>query len=287
MLVSGLLRAMEQERSFLGLETERATAVLITEEDEMALVTRARQFGLLDLRSTYVSRNSGALALAWPELISKATEQAIRAGHRLLVIDTFPGLAGLQDEQENDAGAINARLAPLQRAAGKGLAVLFLHHVNSQGQPRGSKAFKGISDISIRLLRSRSSSSFTLETESRFPTTPARVRGQLDRSPRTWRYQGLGKTIGAEQVADSADERLMAALSQAGSSGLTYAEVDGIPGLSKDMAKKRFPGWHAANKINRRGTGTKTDPYRWLRPAGPQSGAVRGPLKEVIAPNPY
>ena len=165
--------------------------------------------------------------------------------------------------------------------------MLFLHHVNSQGQPRGSKAFKGISDVSIRLLRSRTSSSFTLETESRFPTTPARVRGQLDTSARAWRYQPLGKGVGAEKVAGSTDDRLMAALSQAGSSGLTYAQVDEIPGLSQDIAKKRFPDWHAADKIDRRGTGTKTDPYRWLPLAGAQSRAVRSPLKEVIAPNPY
>jgi hypothetical protein len=40
-------------------------------------------------------------------------------------------------------------------------------------------------------------------------------------------------------------------------------------------------------KIGRRGAGTKSDPYQWFPLAGARSGAVRGPLREVIAPNRY
>jgi hypothetical protein len=60
------------------------------------------------------------------------------------------------------------------------------------------------------------------------------------------------------------DGRLLKALAQAGPTGLTYANVDRMPGLSQHMAKKRFPGWYEADRIGRKGSGSKTDPYRWL-----------------------
>ena len=105
------------------------------------------------------------------------------------MFDTFPGLAQLGNEQENDAGAIGERLRPLQEAAGQGLAVLFLHHMNGYGQPRGSKAFRGVVDITICFHRTRQSEQFRLESESRFPTaTPSLLRAKLIKSPDVWFY---------------------------------------------------------------------------------------------------
>ena len=106
-----------------------------------------------------------------------------------MVVDTFPGLANLEDEQENDAGAITRRLRPLQQAAAKDLAVLFLHHMNSQFQPRGSKAFRGVVDLSVRLLRGfAANSGLRLESESRLPdATPAKMKAELVKGPGGWR----------------------------------------------------------------------------------------------------
>ena len=152
MLVSGLLRALETGEPFLGRKTKTASALLVTEEDQASLRERAGRFGLFGIRSEYLDR-SLSVGHEWSALIAGATERALAKQHRLLVIDTFPGLAGLGDEQENDAGAITSRLQPLQVAAGQGLAVLFLHHMNNANQPRGSKAFRGVVDTSIRFLR--------------------------------------------------------------------------------------------------------------------------------------
>jgi hypothetical protein len=267
MLVGGLLKAMEEGRAFLGRETRRATALLVSEEDETALRARADVLGLLQLKSEYVSRGSGVLGLTWPELVEDASERAIRHDHSLLVIDTFPGLAELEDEQENDAGAIAKRLRPLQEAAGEGLAVLFLHHMNGQGQPRGSKAFRGIVDTLIRFSRSGTSHVFTLDAESRFPSaTPAKLRAELVQASPFWVFRGLdGGSSGTstQDGGESTDARLRRALVEAGPSGLTYEHIDRIDGLSEDKAKKRLPRWYEARKISRRGKGSKSDPYRW------------------------
>jgi AAA domain len=120
MLVAGLLRALEDEAAFLGRATKRASAVLVSEEDEGVLRGRADAFGLLGLRSEYLSRNSGVFAVDWGELIEKATARALASGHRLLIVDTFPGLAGLRDEQENDAGAVAERRGRSRSRPAKG-----------------------------------------------------------------------------------------------------------------------------------------------------------------------
>lgn len=189
MLVAGLLAAIEEGEPFLGRQTRAATAVLVSEEDETALRTRAGLFGLLETGSEYCCRNSGVLSCGWEELIYLATDHALNGGHGLLVVDTFPGLAGLGDEQENDAGAIAKRLRPLQEAAGRGLSVLFLHHMNSGGKPRGSKAFRGVVDTSVCFYRTKTSNTVTLRSESRFPTVPDSLKAKLIEAPDGWFYQ--------------------------------------------------------------------------------------------------
>jgi hypothetical protein len=270
MLVAGLLRALHHAESFLGRTTDRTSAIVVTEEDDAALRQRAALLGLLGVNSEYVSRSSGALSLPWPELVATATEHAVKSQHGLLVVDTFPGLAGLAGDEENDAGAIAEKLRPLQQAAGTGLAVLFLHHMNRFGQPRGSKAFLGVVDVSTRFQREPRSSAFRLDSISRFPVaTPAMLRGQLVREDGQWSYRLLNGSTEApsDQSPDgSVDDRLRQAVLKAGRSGLGYADFESVAGLSLDIAKKRLPELYARNEFQRTGTGKKGDPYRYLLP---------------------
>jgi hypothetical protein len=283
MLVGGLLRAIEDGREFLGRPTSKSTALVITEEDEGALRQRADVLDLLTITSEYGARSTGSLNLEWPALIERTRERALERGHRLLVIDTFPGLAGLAGDEENDAGAVGERLRPLQQAAGTGLAVLFLHHMNRYGQPRGSKALSGVVDISIRFTRDSRTNRFRLTAESRFPTaTPASWRGQLVRSKNPWEYQPLS-TEQAQAVPDdvagsaSNRDRLLRAVESTGSTGITYDEIGALPGLSKDIAKRFLPRWRGT-RVQAHGRGRKGDPLRWY--ALPPSGAVQNERKE-------
>lgn len=249
-------------RAFLGRKTKAGTALLVTEEDQACLRERAGRFGLFAIRSEYLDR-SLSVGHEWSTLIADATELALAKEHRLLLIDTFPGLAGLGDEQENDAGAITSRLQPLQVAAGRGLAVLFLHHMNNANQPRGSKAFRGVVDTSIRFLRRPKSRSFRLETETRSTTRAAgSLRAELIQASDGWFYRALGGAGSTDAVERSTDELLWQALQHAGRDGITYQEVDRIDGLSVDIAKRRLPSWNGT-RVSREGTGKKSDPYRW------------------------
>jgi hypothetical protein len=266
MLVSGLLRALERGEPFLGRKTKAASALLVTEEDQASLRERAGRFDLFAIRSDYLDRSS-SIGHDWAGLIAGATELALAKEHRLLVIDTFPGLAGLGDEQENDAGAITSRLRPLQLAAGAGLAVLFLHHMNNANQPRGSKAFRGVVDTSIRFLRKPKRRTFRLEAETRSTSSaPSSLRAELVQAPDGWFYRVLEGAASTETPGRSTDELLWQAVLKAGRQGITYGELDRIEGLSLDIAKRRLPTWNGT-RVRRDGTGKKTDPYRWYAPA--------------------
>jgi hypothetical protein len=264
MLVSGLLHALETGESFLGRKTKEASALLVTEEDQASLRERAGRFGLFAIRSEYLDRSS-SVGRDWSALIAGATDWALAKGHLLLVIDTFPGLARLGDEQENDAGAITNRLQPLQVAAGAGLAVLFLHHMNNANQPRGSKAFRGVVDTSIRFLRKAKSRSFRLLTETRSTTSVSRsLRAELVQAPAGWFYRSLDRGSDGHGVSTrSVDDLLWEALLKADGQGITYAELDRLDGLTLDVAKKRLPALKREGRVGHYGAGSKTDPYRW------------------------
>jgi hypothetical protein len=259
-----LLGSLETGASFLGRTTKAGSALLVTEEDQASLRERAGRFNLFELQSEYLDRSS-SVGHEWSALIAGAVERALAKEHRLLVIDTFPGLAGLGDEQENDAGAITSRLQPLQVAAGAGLAVLFLHHMNNANQPRDSKAFRGVVDTSIRFLRQAKSRSFRLESETRSTASLSRsLRAELVQAPDGWFYRSLESGSSSSEAANrSVDDLLWEAVLKAGKPGITYAELDRRDGVTLDIAKKRLPGWRAARRVDRSGAGTKSDPYRW------------------------
>jgi hypothetical protein len=113
----------------------------------------------------------------WPELIAGTTEWALETGARMLVVDSFATLAGLQAEHENDAAAVTNALKPLEDSAGKGLAVLFLHHANRQGRARGSTAFGAAADIAIQLV-SKKNTHFVLQTEEPLPQLAGKAGGK-------------------------------------------------------------------------------------------------------------
>jgi hypothetical protein len=238
--------------------------VLLTEENDEQLREKATSFRLAEARHSYLGRSSGVFRYGWETLIAHAAEHAAGVGHRLLVVDTFPGLAGLEAEEENDAGAINKRLRPLLNAAGQGLAVLFLHHTNKLGGVRGSEAFRGAVDISIKLTRPPRQSTLTLTTESRFVTqATAKLTARLQMHRDGWTYAEERKPASRIPKGEKVRGRLLEAIEQAGPGGITYAEFDHVDGMSTYQAKRHLPRMYKDNLVDRSGAGSKTDPFRW------------------------
>ena len=119
MLVSGLLRALDDGASFLGQSTRPASALWVSEDDRVLVGERARLFGLGRSASRVMPRHV-SLGLSWDQLVAGAVERALQDGHELLVFDTFAGLARLRDEQENDSGAVRRSAVAGASAGGCG-----------------------------------------------------------------------------------------------------------------------------------------------------------------------
>lgn len=140
--------------------------------------------------------------------------------------------------------------------------------MNGYGQPRGSKAFKGVVDTSVRFYRHGKEGGFRLEAESRFPnSTPQTLSAKVVNGAEGWFYfsgeQRRSDEIKASDSGLGTDSRLWAALLAAGPNGITYRQFDEIDGLSTDVAKKRLPEWRKQQRVGRTGSGARNDPYRW------------------------
>ena len=249
---------------FLGRKTARATAVLLTEENNQQLHEKAARFGVLDSEHRYLGRSDGVLQLDWETLITHATTAAIHDRHRLLVIDTFPGLAGLEAEETTPAQSSNASdhsSAPPSRTRGPvppphqqdrrhpRLASLRCHR-RHQRPPRPARAAKHA------------------HPAHRAPRTHRRAsqahRATAQEPRRLVLTSEASSRVGKRPNVDGSDWQLEEALLTAGPRGLTYRGLGQLPGLSIDKAKKRLPKWEIQGRVRRRATGKKGDPNSWI-----------------------
>jgi hypothetical protein len=278
-LVTGLLAAMARGDRFLGRATRCGTALLLSEETDQQLAARAHRFETLGSAHGVLTRTDGIAECGWEELIEHATAHALARDHGLLVIDTFAGLARLEKDDENDAGAVTKRLRPLVVAGGKGLAVLLLHHTNKWGGVRGSQAFRATVDISVHLSRSKHSSKLAIATESRHIDIEAgKLSAWLATDARPWRYvtHAPERPPVPRRDASSTRAAVLRALTTAGPRGATYAELAVLPSLSKSKVKRCLPGLYDSGLVDRDGAGTKSDPYRWTLATNDQAPNAMG-----------
>ncbi len=158
--IFNFLEALLGSRDFLGLSTQPASVLYITEESPAALVHRVSEDHYLALRySRRVSYISSEPGLDWPTILGHLDRALVEMpeGPLLVIVDTISFFAEIEDE--NDASQVRKAIKPLvDRARTKNLAVLLVHHARkAQGKHgggiRGSSAFAGLVDIIMELRR--------------------------------------------------------------------------------------------------------------------------------------
>jgi hypothetical protein len=275
-LTAGLLTALAQGVPFLGHETAAATAVWVSEEDDYGLAAKAKRFGLIDERCTILARRQLA-GVGFDKLVEQAATYACAHEHKLLVFDSFAGLARLQGEEENHSGAVTDKLRLLQDAAGLGLAVLVTHHTPKMGRgPRGSGAFRAAADISIEYTRQGKSNRFSLTTESRDDAAPS-LHGALVTKGGASSFRQLGSSKPDKHRTDEARRSLdtgsiiWEALPLGIENGLSYQQISERTGLSIDQVERPLRGWWTTKKagLDRddgpTGKPARGRPSRWYR----------------------
>jgi hypothetical protein len=155
-----LVGAVERGERFLDRATTTTPTVLATEEGASTLVEKLDAFKIE--RARIVTRaHLGAFGGDAPlrELIAAATAEALAAGAKLLLVDTFAAWSKLGGDRENDSGEVLAALEPLGALAERGIAAVVLHHsrksetLDPADAVRGSGALAGAFDLVFDLQR--------------------------------------------------------------------------------------------------------------------------------------
>ncbi|QYJ14220.1 hypothetical protein Rxycam_00016 [Rubrobacter xylanophilus DSM 9941] len=278
-LVTHMLRAVLDGRSFLGRPTKKTAAVFLTEQQPASFRQALERAGLGDRDDLHVLYWHEHPDVPWPELADAATEFAREVGAGVLVVDTLGQFAGLRGDAENSAGEALRAVQPLQRAAGEGLAVLFCRHERKGGgevgeAARGSSAFGGAVDIILSLRRPEGNTRPTvrvIESLSRFDGTPDKLVIELTDEG----YRALGDTAAFAQ--QQAREAILDTLPALQEHAMTTAEVvDAVRGrgVGRTVAAATLTRLVEEGVVLRSGSGRRGDPYRYHRPAG-ESGNGR------------
>jgi hypothetical protein len=212
----------------MSYPTLRSGAIILTEQKPAAVRESLELAGLLerdDVLFVYWHECKRA-KIAFADAIRAATDECLRRGWVLLVVDTVGRWAGVAGDGENNSGTAMEAMEPAHDAAADGLAVLVVRHDRKGGgevgeSGRGSNAWTGEVDIVLQLARPEGNAPPTqrvLSTLSRFRDTPDRLVIDLQGQE----YVSLG------------DVR------QAVSLGIRQAILDNLPATITDPATQ---GW--------------------------------------------
>jgi DNA-binding transcriptional ArsR family regulator len=199
-------------------------------------------------------------------------------------VDTAAAWAQLAADEENQAGAVLAAMAPVLRAASEGLSVLVIAHERKAGAAdpvtavRGSSALTGVVDIVVEVTTGPANlpaSARVIRAVGRFDETPSEL--VIDDG-----YQVLGSMT--EATAACERERILQCL--ASDDGMTADEVAEALDLSRATALRRLKELHEAGQVVRSGQGRKGDPYVWYLAKGEYSLSAESysPVADSIRP---
>ena len=146
--------------------------------------------------------------MTWPDVVAAAVAKAKEVDAGALFVDTLSDWAEIKGEGENITGLAYESMAPLQRVAEAGLAVLVVRHDRKSGgeisdSARGSSAFSGVADIVLGLQRANTPghpSRRVLKAVGRLDGIPLETVLELGEDGQ---YLALGDALDVERQAAS------------------------------------------------------------------------------------
>jgi AAA domain len=157
-LTSTAIAACDRGELFLNRATKRVCVLLVTEENHGTMSLVLRRAGLTEMENLHIIC-ANTTGMQWPQLAQLIEQACEKLGITWLIVDTFFGVAGLGGELENQAGTVDAAVAPIRRIAGRlNIAVTLTRHARKSGgqigeSGRGSSALTGGVDIVCELKR--------------------------------------------------------------------------------------------------------------------------------------
>jgi hypothetical protein len=207
-----LCRAVLDGLPFMGEPTTKSSVVYLTEQPPSSWRLSLERAGLLGREDFHCLYFRDIRGITWQVVADEAVAHCKHVGAKLLVVDTLGQFAGIAGDSENNSGDALLAMAPLQEAAGHGIAIMTLRHDRKSGglvgeSGRGSSAYSGAVDIVLSIRRPEGNSKKTLRTihaVGRFDETPEEL--VIDLTPDG--YVSLGTAV---NVAENMAEQVMLA----------------------------------------------------------------------------
>jgi hypothetical protein len=292
-LVAGLLERLGSAGKFLDHACAQARALVVSEESREHWAERRRLFPIGPhaelITRPFLTRPSPR---QWSDLIDHALR--LRAKKRLDLFVVDPLASFLPGHSESDPGTLLTMLQPLQMLAGRGVAVLILHHPRKEASEegstaRGSGALLGYVDIILELHRfgrlATDECRRKLVGLSRHKATPRRLAYQW--APDTGAFERLDD-LDSLRYRENWDQ-VRALLKKRKMSATRRDLLDEWPDEQNKPSSRTLWDWLtravASKKAVCSGSGTRTDPFRYRLRNSDDDYYDRGelpPLKDLF-----
>jgi 5S rRNA maturation endonuclease (ribonuclease M5) len=263
--VTYMCRAVLDGALFMGEPTLRTPVVYLTEQPPSSwrlTLERAGILGREDFSCLYFKDIRG---LSWQAVADAALVECKRTGARLLVVDTLSQFAGITGDSENDAGEALRAMAPLQIAAGEGVAVVVIRHERKSGgsvgeSGRGSSAFAGAVDTVISIRRPEGNGRNTLrviQAVGRFDETPEELVIELKPDG----FMVLGTST--EVAAIEAKSAILSSLPGTPDEAVDLAAIVEATKVARATAQRAITDLRNEGRIQTVGKGKRGDPWKY------------------------
>jgi len=155
-LILDVTRSVIGGAAWCERSTRKGGVLYLSEQSPHSFAPQCARAGLLGQRAFHVVFHGDARSLSWPEIGEFVICLTVEAELDLVVIDNLSLWAGIEGEEENDAGVALQTLRVIEAMTAAGLAVLSLRHARKGGGSiseagRGSSAIAGGFDIIAQL----------------------------------------------------------------------------------------------------------------------------------------
>lgn len=263
-LISYLLKSLQDGGEFLGLTTQPARVLVLSEEDGPTIAERADIIGIGDHVGWYVRPFTTRPTMTlWKEWVAQTVQDCIEHRADILIVDTLMRNMPIRDE--NNATEIDDALLPLWKLMQTGVAIIIIHHLRKGGGAegtgaRGSTALMAWPEITMELSRTSPDdldcTRRTLRSHSRFTQTPSEIIIELGDD---------GYTV-CNSVRDSEARGVHTAIhSMLSDRGewMTHHEIASAMGKPRQIIESHLSQMVAAGVLSRSGSGARGDIHRY------------------------
>lgn len=269
--VTHMARKILDGEAFMGELTTKTKGIFLTEQPSASFREALERADLLKREDLLILHWHDTRALTWADVARGAAKKAKEIGAGILFVDTLGQFAGIRGDGENNAGAAQDAMRPLQEAAAQGLAVVLTRHERKGGgevgeSGRRSSAFGGAVDIILSIRRGEGNTRPTvrvIESLSRFDETPDRLVIELSEDG----YRSLGDaTAFAAREATEAIVELVPSKEESALSSTDILDKLKEQDIKRTVASEALAKLASSGVVQRIGAGKKGNPYRYYKP---------------------